>query len=113
MKKESPKRERKHLFTVTIKDCEVSTYRGSGPGGQHRNKTATGVRIKHVPSGAVAEDCTTRSQLDNKRAAWGKLVRSSKFQIWCRTKALGLEPVEEIVERLMQEENLKVEYGPF
>lgn len=109
MKKDE--RTRKWLFAVTVKDCEVTTYRGSGPGGQHRNKTATGVRIKHAPSGCVAEDCTSRSQLDNKRAAWKKLVNQPKFRAWVRAKALGLEPIEDIVDRQMAEENLKIELG--
>lgn len=105
--------DKKLLFRVTIKDCVVSYYKGEGAGGQKRNKTMSGVRISHPPSGAVGQDCTTRSQHKNKRNAWRKMGESVKFQIWAKTRALGLEPLEDVVEKQMADENLKIEYGPF
>lgn len=83
---------------VTAKDCERQTFRGSGPGGQHRNKTDTGVRFIHHPSGARAESCETRSQHENARLAWRKLGESQEFRRW----ALGgpQEPVEPSTERI-------------
>lgn len=104
---------RKLIFTVTIKDCVVTYYKDQGAGGQKKNKTMSGVRITHPPSGAVGTDCSTRSQLQNKRKAWRKMGESIQFQIWAKTKALKLEPLEDIVDRMMGEENLKVEYAPF
>lgn len=101
---------RELIFSTSIKDCEVQTFRGSGPGGQHRNKTDTGVRVKHHPSGAVGEDCSTRSQLDNKRSAFRKMGESSVFQVWVKTKALGLRPIEDVVDEMMSDEFLKIEY---
>jgi ribosome-associated protein len=36
-----------------LRECEVETFRSSGPGGQHVNKTESGVQLKHLPSGVV------------------------------------------------------------
>lgn len=54
--------------------CEVEFYRGSGPGGQNRNKRETGVRITHRPSGLVATATERRSQLDNLEMAYARLA---------------------------------------
>lgn len=53
--------------------CEVDRYRASGPGGQHRNKTESAVRLRHLPTGvsAIAED--SRSQAENKAIALRRL----------------------------------------
>lgn len=56
-----------------LAQCEMQTHRGSGPGGQHRNKTDTAVRLVHQPTGIVAEGKDQRSQLSNIRAALGRL----------------------------------------
>lgn len=52
-----------------LADCEVDNYRSSGPGGQKRNKTSSAVRLRHQPSGLIAQAVTSRSQHRNKRAA--------------------------------------------
>ena len=57
------------MFSVTLKDCRVETFRAGGPGGQNQNKRDTGVRITHLASGAVGESREERSQLQNKRKA--------------------------------------------
>src|SRR3954470_14562829 len=56
-----------------LAQCEMQTHRGSGPGGQHRNKTDSAVRLVHRPTGVVAEGKDQRSQLSNIRAAVGRL----------------------------------------
>jgi protein subunit release factor B len=56
-----------------LAQCDMHTHRGSGPGGQHRNKTDTAVRLVHRPTGVVAEGKDQRSQLSNIRAALGRL----------------------------------------
>lgn len=59
--------------TVTIsldtKDLEITTMRGSGPGGQHRNKTESCVTVKHIPSGTIVRCDAERSQHQNKALA--------------------------------------------
>ncbi|MEZ4367895.1 MAG: peptide chain release factor-like protein [Kofleriaceae bacterium] len=56
-----------------LADCDVHRYRASGPGGQHRNKTESAVRLRHRPSGitAIAED--SRAQPENKARALRRL----------------------------------------
>ena len=53
--------------------CEVSTFVGSGPGGQHRNKTASAVRMVHLPTGITVTATERRSQAQNRGAALERL----------------------------------------
>lgn len=100
------------LFSVTIKDCKVDTFRSGGKGGQNQNKVESGVRVRHEPSGAVAESRNSRDQLQNKRSAFKKMAESKEFQLWAKiqaAKCMGKETIEERVERAMQPCNLLVE----
>jgi protein subunit release factor B len=56
-----------------LKECEVDTFRSSGPGGQHVNKTESGVRLKHLPTGVVVSSQQERSQHVNKAICLRKL----------------------------------------
>jgi hypothetical protein len=64
-----------------IAQCEVDRYRASGPGGQHRNKTESAVRLRHKPTGvsAIAED--SRSQGENKMYAVRRLRGAIALQV--------------------------------
>ena len=65
---------RKLLFSFSRKDFRIDYFRGTGPGGQHRNKKDTAVRITHLESRLSAESQNSRSQSDNKKKAFKKLV---------------------------------------
>ena len=73
-------KKRELLFSVTAKDCEWSYTKGTGAGGQKRNKTSSAVHCTHRPSGAHGYSEASRSQHDNKREAFVKMAESKEFQ---------------------------------
>ena len=54
-------------------ECDLEFFTAGGPGGQHRNKTETGVRLRHRPTGFVAQATERRSQLQNRDTALSRL----------------------------------------
>ena len=56
-----------------LRQCEVETFRSSGPGGQHVNKTESAVRLRHLPTGVVVTSREERSQHRNKAICLEKL----------------------------------------
>ena len=58
-----------------LRECVVDTFRSSGPGGQHVNKTESAVRLTHTPSGIVVTSRAERSQHKNKARALAELRR--------------------------------------
>ena len=56
------------------RDSDIEFFVAGGPGGQHRNKVATGVRLLHRPSGVVVTATERRSQSANREAAFARLA---------------------------------------
>lgn len=103
--------DKKLLFSVTKKDFKIETFRVSGAGGQHRDKTSNGVRIAHLDSGAVGESRSSRSQSENKKLAFRRLCETETFTKWHRIEAarqLGqFEYIDQQVDKMMAD--IKVE----
>jgi protein subunit release factor B len=63
------------------RDCDVEFFIASGPGGQHRNKVETGVRLVHRPTGITVTATERRSQHANREAAFERMqARLEEFQ---------------------------------
>jgi protein subunit release factor B len=62
-------------------DCDLEFFIAGGPGGQHRNKVETGVRLTHRPTGTVVTATERRSQSANREAAYERMAeRLEKMQ---------------------------------
>lgn len=86
------------MFSVTAADCRWDVFRGSGDGGQKRQKTSSGVRCVHEPSGAEGKATDSREQSQNRRTAFERMVATPEFQSWMKLKieaGLGHVDIEE------------------
>jgi len=100
------------LFTLTKKDFVVQTFKAGGKGGQHQNKTDSGVRIMHKDSGAVGESRSEKSQNQNKKIAFRRMVESEKFQLWHKLVAGEMMKGKTIAQQVddeMHPSNFKIE----
>jgi len=108
MEKEKP------LFSVTAADCDWSYTKGSGAGGQKRNKTSSAVHVKHRASGATGYSQSSRSQFDNKQDAFVKMVKTDVFQKWLTLEFMRhsgqMAEIDRKVDREMSnKKNFKIE----
>jgi len=76
--------------------CDVHIYKSSGPGGQHRNKVSSAVRLKHRPTGVSAHGDESRSQHDNRRMAMKRL--RMKIACQCRRPADPTAPLSPLLD---------------
>jgi peptide chain release factor 2 len=80
------------VIEIRPEDIRVDTYRSSGAGGQHVNKTDSAVRITHEPSGIVVSCQNQRSQLQNKETCL-KMLRSKLYEIEVTEREKALKTI--------------------
>ena len=97
------------MLTVRAEDCEWDFFRAGGPGGQKQNKTSSGARCKHAPSGAVGEARDARDQKTNKRSAFMRMIETKEFKTWIKKQVGKDELLIAQVERELWPDRLKVE----
>lgn len=73
-------------------ECDVSVFIGSGPGGQHRNKTESAVRLTHRPTGITVTATERRSQLMNRGAALDRLRETLKRLAYVAPRRVPTKP---------------------
>jgi len=90
------------FFSITAKDCEWSYTKGTGAGGQKRNKTSSAVHCIHKASGAHGYSESSRSQLDNRQEAFRKMSETDKFKKWLHIEYMKRTGEHYEIERQIQ-----------
>ena len=89
-----------------LQDCDVETFRGPGPGGQHRNKTESAVRMTHRPSGIVRIARDDRSQLRNRQIALERIWRALEARRRKRKPRVPTKPTKAATESRLASKHL-------
>src|SRR3954469_18129878 len=81
-------------INIEIRECDLrrDTFRSGGPGGQHQNKTESGVRYTHIPTGVAAESRTERSQTKNSANAMA-LLKAKLYKLEEQKRTAAFEKV--------------------
>lgn len=103
------------ILSLTSKNFVFDFFKASGPGGQHKNKTQSACRCRHLESGSLAIAVESRSQHTNKKKAFERCTKTESFQKWLKVQIAKANSeyvsIEDQVEKDMAPENIKIEFG--
>lgn len=94
---------KQRVTILSLKDLEVSYFCGSGAGGQARNKVASGVQMRHEESGAIGRASDSRSQHENKRSAFKRLIADPRMKFWLAKKVYEVKAGETVEQMVLDE----------
>ena len=89
-------------FALDMKDLRIDTFRSSGAGGQHINKTSSAIRVTHLPTGTVVECQNERSQFQNRDYAM-QMLKSKLMELKIQQHAEKISDIKGV--------QLKIEWG--
>lgn len=88
-------------------EVRIDTYRASGPGGQHVNKTSSAIRLTHIPSGVVVIAQDSSSQHRNKETAFARLIERLIKKNHVPKKRFATKPTRASKERRIGEKKTR------
>jgi len=91
------------------REVVITFLKAGGPGGQHRNKTETGVRLKHLPTGIVVTATERRSRRQNLEVAFDRLERKLAERRKPRKKRKKTKPTRASKEKRIREKKQRGE----
>lgn len=91
------------------RDCDMEFFVAGGPGGQHRNKVETGVRLTHRPTGVVITATERRSQSANRDAAYERMAEKLEKLQRLRKPRKAMKPSAESKRKRVEEKRMRSE----
>ena len=106
MKETRPPSRRDDALDRLARECDITPFKSSGPGGQKKNKTESSVRVRHRPSGITRIATESRSQLRNRRTALERVRDALARRARRRKVRIATRPGTAAIERRLTQKRL-------